>query len=63
MMRVNAKNVLFTDRVFDIDEKLKEIDSITLEQTKEVIEYTYDLSKASLAYVGKKPKCDLNKLI
>ena len=63
MMRVNAKNVLFTDRVFDIDEKLKEIDSITLEQTKEVIDYTYDLSKASLAYVGKKPKCDLNKLI
>ncbi|MDE6474222.1 MAG: insulinase family protein [Clostridia bacterium] len=63
MMRVNAKNVLFTDRVFDIDEKLKEIDSITLEQTKEVIDYTYDLSKASLAYVGKKPKCDVNKLI
>lgn len=63
MMRVNAKNVLFTDRIFDIDEKLKEIDAITLDQTKEVIDYTYDLSKASLAYVGKKPKCDVNKLI
>ncbi|MDE7209649.1 MAG: insulinase family protein, partial [Clostridia bacterium] len=63
MMRVNAKNVLFTDRIFDIDEKLKEIDAITLDQTQEVIDYTYDLSKASLAYVGKKPKCDVNKLI
>ena len=63
MMRVNAKNVLFTDKVFDIDEKIKEIDKITLEQTREVIEYSYDLSKASIAYVGKKPKCDVNKLI
>ncbi len=63
MMRVNAKNVLFTDKIFDIDEKLKEIDAITLDQTREVIDYTYDLSKASLAYVGKKPDCDLNKLI
>ncbi len=63
MMRVNAKNVLFTDKILDIDEKLKEIDAITLDQTREVIDYTYDLSKASLAYVGKKPDCDLNKLI
>lgn len=63
MMRVNAKNVLFTDKIFDIDEKLKEIDNITLEQTKEVIDYTYDLSKASIAYVGKEPKCDVKKLI
>ena len=63
MMRVNAKNVLFTDKIFDIDEKLKEIDAITLDQTREVIDYTYDLSKASLAYVGKEPKCDVKKLI
>ncbi len=63
MMRVNAKNVLFTDRIFDIDEKLKDIDNITLEQTRDVIDYSYDLSKVSLSYVGKKPDCDLNKLI
>lgn len=63
MMRVNAKNVLFTDKVFDIDQKIKEIENITLAQTKEVIDYTYDLSKASLAYVGKKPECDIQKLI
>lgn len=63
MMRVNAKNVLFTDKVFDIDEKIKEIESITLSQTKEIIDYTYDLSKASLAYVGKKPDCDIKKLL
>ncbi|MDE6275293.1 MAG: insulinase family protein, partial [Clostridia bacterium] len=42
MMRVNAKNVLFTDKIFDIDEKLKEIDAITLDQTREVIDYSYD---------------------
>lgn len=63
MMRVNAKNALFTDKIFDIDEKIKEIESITLEQTKDVIDYSYDLSKASLAYIGKKPKCDIEKLI
>ncbi|MDE6189464.1 MAG: insulinase family protein [Clostridia bacterium] len=63
MMRVNAKNVLFSDNIFDIDEKIKAIENITLEQTKEVIDYSYDLSKASLAYVGKKPDCDVNKLI
>lgn len=63
MMRVNAKNVLFTDRIFDIDEKIKEIDKITLAQTREVIDYSYDLTKASLAYVGKKPQCDVDKLI
>ena len=63
MMRVNAKNALFTDKIFDIDQKIKEIESITLEQTKDVIDYSYDLSKASLAYIGKKPKCDIEKLI
>ena len=63
MMRVNAKNALFTDKIFDIDEKIKEIENITLEQTKDVIDYSYDLSKASLAYIGKKPKCDVEKLI
>ncbi len=63
MMRVNAKNVLFSDRIFDIDQKIKEIDNITLAQTKEVIDYSYDLTKASLAYIGKEPKCDVSKLI
>lgn len=63
MMRVNAKNVLFSDKLFDIDEKIKEIENITLAQTKEVIDYSYDLSKASLAYIGKKPNCDIDKLI
>lgn len=63
MMRVNAKNVLFSDKLFDIDEKIKEIDNITLAQAKEVIDYSYDLTKASLAYIGKQPKCDINKLI
>ena len=63
MMRVNAKNVLFSDKIFDIDEKIKEIENITLEQTKDVIDYSYDLSKASLAYIGKKPKCEIDKLI
>lgn len=63
MMRVNAKNVLFSDKIFDIDEKIKEIENITLSQTKEVIDYSYDLTKASIAYVGKKPDCDIEKLI
>ncbi len=63
VMRVNAKNVLFSDKLFDIDEKIKEIENITLAQTKEVIDYSYDLSKASLAYIGKKPNCDIDKLI
>lgn len=63
MMRVNAKNVLFSNKLFDIDEKIKEIENITLAQTKEVIDYSYDLSKASLAYIGKKPNCDIDKLI
>lgn len=63
MMRVNAKNVLFTDKLFDIDQKIKDIENITLEQTKDVIDYTYDLAKASMAYIGKKPDCDLTKLI
>ncbi len=63
MMRVNAKNTLFADKIFDIDEKIKEIENITIEQTKDVIDYSYDITKASIAYIGKKPKCDIDKLI
>lgn len=63
MMRVNAKNVLFSDKIFDIDEKIKEIENITLDDTKQVIDFTYDMSKASLAYVGKKPDCDIDNLL
>ena len=63
MMRVNAKNVLFTDKPFDIDAKIKEIENITLADTKAVIDFTYDMTKASLAYIGKKPDCDITKLI
>ena len=63
MMRVNAKDVLFTDKPFDIDAKIKEIENITLADTKAVIDFTYDMTKASLAYIGKKPDCDITKLI
>lgn len=63
MMRVNAKNVLFTDKPFDIDAKIKDIENITLAEAKEVIDYTYDMTRASLAYIGKKPDCDITKLI
>ena len=63
MMRVNAKNVLFTDKPFDIDAKIKDIENITLAEAKEVIDYTYDMTKASLAYIGKKTECEITKLI
>lgn len=63
MMRVLSKYALYNNELFDIDSKLKKINSITLKQANDVIERIYDLSKASVAYVGKKMQTNLLDLL
>lgn len=53
-MRVLSKHALYTGELFSIDDKIKVIESITMDDVERVIDDCYDLSKAVVSYVGQK---------
>lgn len=57
-MRSNGLQVLLADNVFDINKKLKQIESISLESVKAVIDDVLDFDKASCSYVGREAGLD-----
>lgn len=59
MMRVLAKYALYSGELFDIDRKIEAIEAVTYEQACRVAGEVFDLSKASVSYVGKEVKEDL----
>lgn len=58
IMRSNGLQVLLADNVFDINKKLKQIESISLESVKAVIDDVLDFDKASCSYVGREAGLD-----
>lgn len=54
MMRALAKYALYHDELFDMDEKISQIEAVTYDQAQRVVQEVYDLSQASVSYVGKK---------
>ena len=58
IMRSNGMRVLISNRVFDINKKLKQIDDITMESVKGVIEDVLNFDNASCSYVGKETEFD-----
>lgn len=63
LMRTGGRRGILMDTEFDLDERIAEIESVTLESAKEVFETVFDLSKASFSYVGKECATDFEALI
>lgn len=53
-MLLYGKQLLFLDKLFDFNEKIKEINECTMKDVQEVIEESFDLDKCAYSYVGKK---------
>ena len=53
-MLLYGKYLLFLDEVFDVETRLKKLESITLKDVLEVIDGSFDIEKAATATVGSK---------
>lgn len=58
IMRANGMQALLNDNTFNLGKKLREIDKITMEGVKAVIDDVLDFAKASCSYVGKETDFD-----
>ncbi len=62
-VRKNAQYALFADEVFDVNKIIDEIKNFTVDDLSEAFRDTMDLSKASIAYVGREVKGNLLDII
>lgn len=61
-MLLYGKQLLFLDKLFDFNEKIKDINDCAMSDVAEVINDGFDLDKCAYAYVGKKrSKLKINK--
>ena len=63
IMNINGKNVLYTGKLLDIDDKIAKIDGTDLDKVKEVIDYIFDFDKVCASYVGPEEKMPALELI
>lgn len=63
LMRVYGRNALFLDEYFDFDQKINEIDFITQDSVKEMIDFVFDFDKVVSSYVGKQIDFDPLQII
>lgn len=54
VMRLYGKAAILKNAVYDVEEKIKAVNRVTVEDVKRAIDYCFDFETASAAYVGKK---------
>ena len=59
-MNLLGKHALLTGEVADVEELIGKIDAVTPDDVRKAIDVNYDLSKATVGYVG--PRIDKNLL-
>ncbi len=62
IMIVAGKNLLLNDKIFDIDEYIRQIDGVTKADLDEFAREIFNYSKMNAAYVGKKTDVDILKI-
>lgn len=63
MMNAQGKTMLLTDTTYDIDERLRDIDAVSQESLKEVIDSVIDFDKVAVANVCGDPDDNLLEII
>lgn len=63
LMRAGGRRAILMDEAYDLDKRIAEIDAVTEDMVKEIIDTVYDFNKASLSYVGKEPSINLLKVL
>ena len=53
-MLLYGKYMLFLNKVFDVDERLKKLENITIKDVREVIDCSFDIESAATATIGVK---------
>lgn len=61
LMRAMGKSVLFLDKTFDINEKLKAVEKVTKEDVSQVIDGLF--GKCAVGYVGVEPDFNIKDLV
>ncbi|MDY3256690.1 MAG: pitrilysin family protein [Eubacteriales bacterium] len=61
LMRLNGRYAMGTGTLFDAEKRMNEIDAVTLDDVKRVIERVFDFSRVVISYVGPKTEVDLTK--
>ncbi|MDD4316418.1 MAG: insulinase family protein, partial [Clostridia bacterium] len=62
LMRAGGKYGILTNKEFNLDKKLKDIEKVTSEEISKTLRYIFNLKAASISYVGKETEGDLLQL-
>ena len=63
LMRANGRNMIMQGKMFDLDERLDVINSLTLKDVRTAIDYIFNYENVSASYVGPETDVDVFKLI
>ena len=63
IMRSMGKRALFFEEPFSLEKSLREIETLTLEEVNALLPVIFDTKEIGIGYVGKKPTCDLSKIL
>jgi len=59
IMRTNGRNLIMDEKLFNLEEELAQIEKVTLQDIRELIDLIFDLDKISASCVGKNINVDL----
>ncbi len=59
IMRTNGRNLIMGDKLFNLEDELAQIEQVTLQDTRELIDLIFDMNKVSASCVGKNVTADL----
>ncbi len=62
LMRAGGKYGILTNKEFNLDKKLNDIEKVTPEEIAKALKYIFNLKAASISYVGKETEGDLLQL-
>ncbi len=63
MMKVMLTTAMLDGKKFDVDEKLKRIEAVTVKEVEDTIKEIFDFDKMSVAYVGPESDIDIFRLM
>lgn len=63
LMRAYARHALFANEMYDFDDFIEQVNRVTHEDIKRIVDLVFDFDKVSTAYVGRKIDVDVLRVI